>query len=166
MRALSVVLLSVSIFMEAACAPYTTSFRHVYFDENARATVVERDSGAEQAKVLFFVRQDVPLKVRVVGNGYTLEIWTPLSGTGDPVVGLRAVGANGATLFLDGAHVLMLDERSGGYLRGWRYVFLVDDAGGRPLQVQIKDAEGRPVGNELLPYSIRSRGRFFGITSL
>jgi hypothetical protein len=146
-----------------ACVPYATSYRHVYFEDRPGMVVYQRYTGGDDPTALLFARHDVPLKTRVSGNRYTVEILTPLS-TGEPLAFLRAFDSGGATLILKGPNLLPLEKTAGIYvLEGYHYSFLVEDARGDPLRVQIEDGRGDVLGSETLPYRVRSRGRFYGI---
>jgi hypothetical protein len=157
------------LLMFTGCAPYVISYKHVHFKESDRLRVIERSSSSpdSQGKPVHWAKIGLSTKVQVSGNDYLLDIGIPINAL--PVVFLNVHDLHGKALMLSGPHIIELKETSGAFLDGYRFSFLVQEASEQPeraLIVTIKDGSGAILGNEVLPYEIRSRGFVYGIEGL
>jgi len=158
------------LLMFTGCAPYVISYKHVCFKEINRLRVVERSSSStdSQGNRLLWAKIGFPTKVQVSGSAYLIDIEIPINPL--PVVFLNVRDNDGKVLMLSGPHIVELAKTSGIFLKeGYRYSFLVTEAIAQPeqvLTVTIKDDAGATLGNEVLPYKIRSRGFTYGVDAL
>lgn len=136
-----------------ACAPALISYKHVCFQESDHVRVMERstDSTDSQNKPVYFPKIGLPTRLRVTNEKYTIDIFTPINPT--PVVFLNAINRNGKKLSLRGNNLVELKNQVDKY----EYSFFVEDAHGEALTILVLDGESI-LGEEILPYKIRSRG--------
>lgn len=150
------------IFVAAACSPYFISYKHVCLAEENGVEILERStvSNDSQGNPLLFARAQMPLRAVLKRPAYVVEIDTPQNAM--PVAFLNARSPEGAVLEIVGAHVRRVHPDAVGYT----HTFYVREADGKRLEFLIRDGSGRLLGEESLPYEVRSRGIVYGIEAI
>ncbi len=165
-KSIKISLFHLLILLFIGCAPYITSYKHVFFEENERVKVYDRSTNYHdsQEQPLYFAKTDLPVKTIVKHDNYTIFIDTPVNSL--PVVFLKITGKNSKELILKGPHLIATAKNSNGYKEGYKYSFLINDSRGKPLKLSVQDLKGKILDSETSQYKIKSRGTTMGIEYL
>ena len=148
------------------CAPVLIRYKHLVVAESATLKVTERSTESQdpQGKTLSAPRIGLPTKSVLTGSGYVVTIFTPVNSMA--VVFLRADDQNKKTLDLRGAHLRQLENKSGMWLEGYRYSFIVDEATGDSMEFDVVSEQGAVLGHEKIKYDVVSRGYVWVIDTI
>ena len=145
-------------FFSSGLAPQLYRYKHVVLHARAGLEVLDRSTTSPDAAgmPLSGAKVGFPLACVISAQEYAITVGTPLNSA--PVLFLRAEDRKKAMLQLRGAHLVDLDPRSGMFLKGFRYSFLILQADGAPLEFDVIAEDGHRLGRERLRYDLVSRG--------
>lgn len=160
-RPIAAMLIALSL---STCAPYRIDHQHVVFDDIAGLTILERTSTAvdSQNRPLSNGKVGFPTKAVLKRVRYEIRFDLPPSSMPMLFLGIRA--SQGALLDAEGPHVGRVHPDA--EVLGYQYYFDVNEAGGDPVELVIRGADGLELGRKRLTYKIQSRGVLYGIETL
>lgn len=150
-------LCTVIAMLTSGCILSKVTYKHVVFDENPCLQIVERASGVERnykGELLKSQKLGLPIRLQLIKPNYKIQIETPINA--EPVVFLSISSTDGEVLEIKGHHIKAIDGTD-------EYSFLVKEAKGISLRMEIKNKSGKEVGIEVLPYKIVDRGHTLNI---
>lgn len=155
-KQLRVTILLSSMF---SCTPFVKNYQHPCFLEKNGLIIVSRSKNSydSQGKNLNNPIIDLPIECTVNRKAYKLYIYTPINT--QPVVFINCYDINNKKIIIRGSHIVNAKYQ-------FHYSFMLSEAKGEPVKIEVLDQYGVIIGNEELTYIVKNRGFKIGIDSI
>jgi len=146
--------------INTGCLWTKITYKHVIFDKKEAFSIVdtsrtiEKNSNGEPLKNQII---GLPIHLQLTRSLYILDIFTPINA--EPVVFINITSIKQKKLSLSGPYIMFINS-------AYKFSFLVQEAKGRPIQLEIRDAKGGKVGLETFSYKVIDRGYTYSLDSI